>query len=151
MLRLIEQGLEQALLVRSLKKFTLPSAQKMENKLADELGINQRLHKNSSYTNLVQLEQKVKELYKEIKTESFPRLLKAGLFSPWLELYEAKKLFKDTSLQEIKGGKTISGKILATWGKESLLKTTEGIIKINRNELLGRKLEPLQECIYEEE
>ena len=145
LIRLIEQGLEEALLIRAKDNFNLPEAQNIENRISDELGINQKLTKRTEIIKLPELENLVKGLHKEIITEKFPNLLQAGMFSPWMGLIDAKKLFREKKILEMKAGAIINGKILASWGKESLVKTPEEIIKINRDQLLGRKLLPLNE------
>lgn len=151
LLRLIEQGLEEALLIRSPKKYSLPEAQELENKLTDELGLKQKLTKNIEFKNIKAIQEKIQQTYKEFFLEELPDLVRAGLFSPWLPIEQARAIFKKAPKQELKGGTKISGKILATWGKESILKTPKGLLKIDRNQLIGRKLTPIQEYFIKED
>jgi hypothetical protein len=143
-MRLIEQGLEEVLVLRQNEFLTLPKAQDLENTLTDELGLIQVLKKESKYGNIYELKNQIDERYKNLNIELFTELLKVGLFSPWLETVEAKNLFLKTPLTVLQGGEIISGKIVASWGAESILTTTKGIIKINRNNLVGKKLLPLE-------
>ena len=146
LLRLIEQGLEDVIVISSNNQLNLLEAQKLEEKISEELSIPQKLTEyKDKDLNLENIVSHLTSIHKDIRPEIISNLTKAAMFSPWLPFIEAKKLFHTTIIKPIKGGEILNGKILASWGKESLIKANKDVYRINRNELIGKRIIPLQE------